>query len=199
MINKIIFLIFSFFSISLQFNNLASELRIPASASVASTIIPEDKYEIKDYEESNKQFIFDLCIANAELLFEKFTNDLLEYVVDRTDNHKYNKYKNKSNIKILFFNNEPIGFITYFYGSNMAKACIEFLCIDTKCRAKGNATKLLNYAFEDLILNENDSVTLETYIHNKLALKIYLKAGFKIKRKTSSDIVELEKQLKNFS
>ena len=73
----------------------------------------------------------------------------------------------------FFLNNKKIGYIAY------NKKYIEALFIFPEYRGKGYANDMMDYAVNELNLNE-----LTVDVNNYKAISLYKKFGFKIKEKT---------------
>ena len=130
--------------------------------------INTELYQDTDYDfvyETKKALYKDYVIQNWEKWKEKDQKDFFE---------KYLK-ANKEHIYILTSGNTKIGFIDYNIGQNNVD--IGNLCINKEYQGKGIGSRIL-----EEIINKNldKTISLQVFIQNERAIKLYTKLGFKI-------------------
>ena len=131
-------------------------------------VIDLQNYQDKDYDfvyETKKALYKDYVIQNWGKWKEKDQKDFFE---------KYIK-ANKEHIYILTSGNTKIGFIDYNIGQNIVD--IGNLCINKEYQGKGIGSRIL-----EEIINKNldKTISLQVFIQNERAIKLYNKLGFKI-------------------
>jgi ribosomal protein S18 acetylase RimI-like enzyme len=95
----------------------------------------------------------------------------------KAPNDREPQYFGKMAIKMLYEDNHPIGFITYYMQTSY-QGDILFLVIDKKYRGKRYGEKLLQYAFKELKKQGAKTVKIFTRTENTSAQKLYTRIGF---------------------
>lgn len=95
----------------------------------------------------------------------------------KAPNDREPQFFGKMAIKMLYEENRPIGFITYFMQTSY-QGDILFLVIDKNHRGKRYGEKLLNYAFNELRKQGAKTVKIFTRTENTSAQKLYTRIGF---------------------
>ena len=95
----------------------------------------------------------------------------------KAPNDREPQFFGKMAIKMLYEDNRPIGFITYFMQTSY-QGDILFLVIDKHHRGKRHGEKLLNYAFDELKKEGARTVKIFTRTENTSAQKLYTRIGF---------------------
>ncbi|MFT6765479.1 MAG: ribosomal protein S18 acetylase RimI-like enzyme [Alteromonas naphthalenivorans] len=90
----------------------------------------------------------------------------------RSPNRHESKYFGKMDTVILYDNNDPVGFISY-YMKKTYKGHILYLAIDQKFRRKGYARKLVSFAMDSLKKQGAKVIKICTYDFNIAAQKLY--------------------------
>ena len=89
------------------------------------------------------------------------------------------RYYGKLIIKVMYDNNQFVGFTTY-YMKNFFIGQILFVAVKQELRGKGYAQKLTKYAIEDLKKHGATMITLLTRSANTAAQAVYKKLGFNV-------------------
>ncbi len=103
------------------------------------------------------------------------------------------QHTGKMAIKMLYENNEPVGFISYYMATRY-QGHIQFLIIAADKRGKRSGEKLMNYALEDLKRQGAKTVKIYTRTENLAAQKLYKRVGF-IESDVVSQGIYLRKEL----
>ena len=77
---------------------------------------------------------------------------------------------------VIYTNKDIIGIITYSIIYERAE--INYIVVSDKNRKQGIASKLLEYAINDIKKNQCQNITLEVEENNLPAINLYLKYGF---------------------
>ena len=137
-------------------------------------VIDLQNYQDEDYKfvyNTKKALYKDYVIQNWSKWIEKDQKDFFE---------KYIK-ANKEHIYILTSGNTKIGFIDYNIYENYVD--IGNLCINKEYQGKGIGSRIL----EEIINNNLDkTISLQVFIQNERAIKLYTKLGFKITKSTNT-------------
>ncbi len=95
----------------------------------------------------------------------------------KAPNDREPQFFGKMAIKMLYEDNQPIGFITYYMQTSY-QGDILFLVIGKNHRGKRNGEKLLHYAFNELKKQGAKTVKIFTRTENTSAQKLYTRIGF---------------------
>ena len=95
----------------------------------------------------------------------------------KAPNDREPQFFGKMAIKMLYEDNRPIGFITYYMQTSY-QGDVLFLVIDKHHRGKRCGEKLLNYAFNELKKQGAKTVKIFTRTENTSAQKLYTRIGF---------------------
>lgn len=141
-------------------------------------IIKKPEIEIKNFNKSR----------DTDFILESFKRDYYwlvenpefspQFMIDNISPNKDPKYFGALNIKVLFKNDKPIGFTTYFK-KKFYEGKIQFVYVHPEYRCKGYATMLTKYAINDLFKQSVSKIILDTRTTNAPALKAYQRIGFK--------------------
>jgi ribosomal protein S18 acetylase RimI-like enzyme len=129
----------------------------------------DKKRDLPFIEDAFKRDMY-LLVANPEFSL----NFLLEHMSPNKDP----EYFGKLNFKILFENDKPAGFTTY-YKKKFYEGLIQFIYVNPNFRNKGYAKTLTKYAANSLFNMGVSVVRMATRIENIPAIKAYTKIGFK--------------------
>ena len=135
--------------------------------------------EIKDFDKQrDTEFVLDGFKRDMYWLVEnpEFSTD---FMIENMSPNKDPQYFGKLNFKVLFENNKPVGFTT-FYKVKFYEGKIQFIYVHPDFRNKGYAKQLVKYATNALFNMGVSIVKLDTRVNNAPAIKAYEKAGFKI-------------------
>lgn len=131
-------------------------------------------YQDTDYDfvyKTKKALYKDYIIQNLDKWIEKDQKDFFE---------KYIK-EHKEHIYILTSGNTKIGFIDY----NIRQDIVDIgnLCINKEYQGKGIGSRIL-----EEIINKNldKTISLQVFIQNERAIKLYNKLGFIITKSTNT-------------
>lgn len=101
----------------------------------------------------------------------------VQFMIDNMTPRRDPKYFGKQQIKVMYANDKPVGFIAYFK-KKFYEGGIHLLHISKDHRKKGYASELSNYAVKDLFSQGAKVVKLVTRDNNERARKLYKKIGF---------------------
>lgn len=101
----------------------------------------------------------------------------VQFMIDNMTPRRDPKYFGKQQIKVMYADGEPTGFIAYFK-KNFYEGGIHLLHVSKDHRKKGYASALSNYAVNDLFSQGAKVVKLVTRDNNERARKLYTKLGF---------------------
>lgn len=103
----------------------------------------------------------------------------INYFIEKKGIYPYQpQYEGKMQIKMLYVDNMPVGFIGY-YMKNDLEGSILFVDIDKEHRGKRYAESLVKYAIADFASMGAEYVTLGTQKTNTSAQKLYERLGYK--------------------
>lgn len=77
---------------------------------------------------------------------------------------------------VYIFHNNILGFIDFSDIYNRLE--LNYIWINSSCRGKGYAKKLMNFMIDYSISNEKDNITLEVSVNNMIARNLYRKFYF---------------------
>lgn len=103
--------------------------------------------------------------------------DVEHMLSKRSPNKREQRYSGKLNIRVLYEDNQFVGFIAY-YLKNFFLGQILFVDVKNEFRGKGYAQKLVKYAIEDMKKEGATMITLVTRTSNSSAQAVYKKLGF---------------------
>lgn len=104
----------------------------------------------------------------------------VEYMLhNKAPNKREPRYIGKLNIKVLYENNQFVGFIAY-YLKNFFLGQILFVDVKQEFRGKGFAQMLVKHAIEDMKKQGATMIVLVTRTSNTSAQSVYKKLGFTV-------------------
>ena len=135
--------------------------------------------EFRDYNPAeHKAFILQEFKNNWRWLVETPDYD----VVFTFDTHSPSKHEAKyfgtMNIKILYQEGKPVGFITYYMRTD-SEGDILFVEVNEAFRGRKLAEKMVRYALDEMKKMGATTVKMLTYTGNVKAQKVYERIGFK--------------------
>jgi len=134
--------------------------------------------EIRTYKtKQDEQFIKQQFADNWYTLIPTPSYDVDFMLEKKAPNKREPQYFGKVSIKMLYHDDRPIGFITYYMETSY-QGHIHFLVIDPAFRGKHLGEKLLNYAFGELKKQGARTVTVFTRTENTSAQRLYTRTGF---------------------
>jgi ribosomal protein S18 acetylase RimI-like enzyme len=141
-------------------------------ATQASNIIPfddaRDTAEILDIFKKDRYWL----VAS-----ENYSPELM--LKNRAPNQEDVRYFGKLNIRVLYEQNQFVGFTAY-YLKNFFVGVLLFIDVKPEFRGKGYAQQLMQYAIEDMKKQGATLITLVTRTSNESAQKLYKRLGFKV-------------------
>ncbi len=139
---------------------------------VSDSIIPFDY--ARDAQNIKQTFIDD-----KYWLLSSEDYDVEYMLANKAPNKREPRYVGKLNIKVLYENNQFVGFIAY-YLKNFFLGQILFVDVKQEFRGKGYAQKLVKHAIEDMKKQGATMITLVTRTSNISAQSVYKKLGFTV-------------------
>jgi ribosomal protein S18 acetylase RimI-like enzyme len=127
---------------------------------------PQDEAFIKNQFKENWYTLIATPTYDVDFMLQK-----------KAPNDREPQFFGKMAIKMLYENNQPIGFITYYMQTSY-QGDILFLVIGKDHRGKRHGEKLLNYAFDELKKQGAKTVKIFTRTENTSAQKLYTRIGF---------------------
>ena len=144
----------------------------------AAVKVGEQAY-ISDYQEArDKKDILEMFVTDRYWLLSSDDYDT-EFMLDYKAPSKETAYVGKMRIKVLRENGKFAGFTTY-YKTTVTEGHILFVAVHKDFRGKGNAKKLAQFAFDDLVRMGCKRVWLLTRAENYPAQAVYKKLGFEV-------------------
>lgn len=135
---------------------------------------------ISDYQEArDRQDILNMFVGDDRYWLLSSEDYDTEFMLDYKAPSKDPMYVGKAIIKVLRENGKFAGF-TLYYKSTITEGHILFIAVKKEFRGKGNAQKLVKYAFDDLVRLGAKRVWLLTRAQNYPAQAVYKKAGFEV-------------------
>ena len=147
-----------------------------------------DQGDIRSYKAGiDEQYIKKEFQDNWYTLIANPSYDV-DFMLQRKAPNNYEpQYFGKMNIKMLYHDNRPIGFITYYMQTSY-QGDVLFLVIDKEFRGKRYGEKLLNYAFAQMKKEGAKTVKIFTRTENTSAQRLYTRVGFVETGRLSKDI-----------
>lgn len=142
----------------------------PPVSVISDSVIPFDY--ARDADNIKQTFIDD-----KYWLLSSQDYDVEHMLANRAPNKREPRYIGKLTIKVLYENNQFVGFIAY-YLKNFFLGQILFVDVKQEFRGKGYAQKLVKYAIEDMKRQGATMITLVTRTSNTSAQAVYKKLGF---------------------
>lgn len=134
---------------------------------------------ISDYQEArDKEDILEMFVSDRYWLLSSNDYDP-EFMLDYKAPSKDSMYVGKAHIKVLREKGKFVGF-TLYYKNTITEGHILFVAVHKDFRGKGNAQKLVKYAFDDLVRLGAKRVWLLTRAENYPAQAVYKKMGFEV-------------------
>ena len=129
--------------------------------------------KLHPYQDTDYNFIY----KTKKTLYKDYVVQNWGKWKEKDQKYFFKKYieNNKKHISILVNNTAKIGFIDYLTNNNYVE--IGNICINKKYQGKGIGSQILN---EIINKNSNKTISLQVFIQNERAIKLYNKLGFKI-------------------
>lgn len=144
--------------------------------------------EIRSYQtKEDEQYIKKEFEDNWYTLIANPSYDVDFMLNKKAPNEREPQYFGKMAIKMLYHDNRPIGFITYYMQTSY-QGDILFLVIDKNFRGKRYGEKLLNYAFDKMKKEGAKTIKIFTRTENTSAQRLYTRMGFVETGRLSKDI-----------
>lgn len=148
------------------------------SLSDSSVVNLGDGFEMKTcITQAEKDFIRRQFKENWSNLISSPNYDI-EYFLEKRGIYPFQpEYEGTMQIKVLYKDNEMVGFSAYYLKSP-SEGSILFIEVDKAYRGKRYAEKLVRYATQDLQRLGADYVRFSTGAHNTSAQKLYDRLGY---------------------
>ena len=129
--------------------------------------------KLHPYQDTDYNFIY----KTKKTLYKDYVVQNWGKWKEKDQKYFFKKYieNNKKHISILVNNTAKIGFIDYLTNNNYVE--IGNICINKKYQGKGIGSQILNEIINN---NSNKTISLQVFIQNERAIKLYTKLGFKI-------------------
>jgi len=110
-------------------------------------------------------------------------NPDMDHILDTLSPNKYSpQHFGKMTIKLLYRDNQPAGFVTYYMETSY-QGRILFLVVDKDFQGKGCGRELMLYAIGELAKMGSKTIKLFTRHENTRAQKLYESLGFVVEGK----------------
>lgn len=139
------------------------------------------EYHFKNYTNSDYDFVYNL----KKISYKYYVEDIWGTWNDEQQKIFFNSYisKQKDNIRIIYVNNEKIGFFDD-YNIDLNTYEIVNICLLPQFQGKGIGTKILK---EKLDENCNRTILIQCFIKNPV-VSLYRRLGFTDYEKTATHI-----------
>ena len=157
-------------------------------------------YELKDYDSSYFDYLFNLHKDNFKTYFEAHYGKWN----DNRQSRSFNKMLSSGNYKMVVFKGEVVGLLNFQPPATetrkngdlyISPGVLRYLCIDKNFRKQGVGTAIIR----DIVGRHNgNTLQLKVYKDNPLAIKLYTKFGFLIDPdKSDDDYIFMFRRLSN--
>lgn len=150
---------------------------------------------VKDYVAlRDRNYVMNLLKNNKDKVLDMEDDDL-KYMIDtHSPLTEYNQYFGNMKIKVFFYNNNPVGFVTYIMDESYSGS-IETLVVDEQFQGKGYGKKIVNYVLDQLQKMKAQTVEIATVAGNTGAQKLYESLGFIIQEVHEDGSIDYVKNL----